>query len=439
MLNKSHLIALLIILTLSTATQAADSALLPGAQLPHKMHAPMSTLPTIKVGPADCDINGTDNRALQSAVDYVSNLGGGTVEIAPGEYLMHDSLHLRPNITIKGTAGKTTLRKASSVITPLSIDGDYGEEQITLSNPEGFEVGYGVAIWDKNAGGFHTTVATITGKRGNICSISKPLNADCMVADGAKAATVFPVISGYDLENVRIENLIIEGDKDHNVNLNGCRGGGIFLYRGFGTIIQNCQVKNFNGDGISFQQSNDCIVTACLSEGNTGLGIHPGSGSQRPSVKNCTARANGQDGLYLCWRVQKGVFEDNLFEANGRYGISIGHKDTDNLLKHNRVINNTRDGVCFRDETEGMAAHRNRLEENTIENNGTGKEVAGIRIMGQTNDLILKNNTIRDTRTTGERKQTVGVQIDAKVGPVTLEGNTVESETTVKDQRATAK
>ncbi|MGA2499205.1 MAG: right-handed parallel beta-helix repeat-containing protein [Tepidisphaeraceae bacterium] len=90
--------------------------------------------------------------------------------------------------------------------------------------------------------------------------------------------------------------------------------------------------------------------------------------------------------------------EDNLLEANGRYGISIGHKDTDNLLRHNRVIGNKRDGICFRDESVGMAAHRNRLEENTIENNGQAGEVAGIRIMGQTNDLVLRNNIFCDAR-----------------------------------------
>src|SRR5205814_1313765 len=145
--------------------------------------------------------------------------------------------------------------------------------------------------------------------------------------------------------------------KDHNVSLNGCRGGGIYLYRGFGTVIQNCRVRNFNGDGISFQQSNDVTVRDCASEYNTGLGLHPGSGSQRPTVQSCVARGNG--------------------------------------------------------------------------------EVAGIRIMGQTNDLVLRNNTIRDTRAAAERKQTVGVRIEAKAGPVVLEGNTVDGGTAVKDLRPT--
>lgn len=38
----------------------------------------------VTVGVADADIIGHDNRALQAAVDYVANLGGGVVLIGPG-------------------------------------------------------------------------------------------------------------------------------------------------------------------------------------------------------------------------------------------------------------------------------------------------------------------------------------------------------------------
>jgi len=404
-------------------------------QLPKKMHSAMRVVPRIKVGHADADIIGTDNRALQAAVDYIAGLGDGTVEVGPGEFAMHDSLHLRSFVTVRGTPGKTVLRKAKSASSPLALDGDYGEEQITVAEPTGFEVGYGVAIWDSNAGGFHTTVARITGCRDNTFSIDQPLNADCMVLRGARAATVFPVISGYDLEGARIENLIIEGNKEHNVHLNGCRGAGIFLYRGFETVIEECTVRNYNGDGISFQQSNDVTVSRCVSEGNTSLGIHPGSGSQRPTVRGCTARNNGEDGLFLCWRVRHGLFEQNVLEANGRYGISIGHKDTDNMFRRNLVRGNKGEGAYFREEGLGMAGHRNRLENNVIEDNGLAGEVAGIRIRGETKDVVLKSNVIRDTRPAETRHQVIGILIEEKVGSVTLEDNSIEASVPIKDQR----
>jgi len=122
----------------------------------------MPEVARIKVGHTNADLLGTDDRVLQAAADYLSALGGGIVEIGPGEYLMRDSLHLRPHVTVRGTPGRTILRKADGVESPLAIDGDFGEEQITVADPKGFDVGYGVAIWSKRVHGFHITVARIT-------------------------------------------------------------------------------------------------------------------------------------------------------------------------------------------------------------------------------------------------------------------------------------
>jgi len=403
-------------------------------QLPTAMHSKMKVLPSITVGIQNADITGRDNRALQAAVDYIAGLGGGTVRIGEGQYMMYDSLHLRANVTVKGEKGKTILKKTDGAVSALTLDGDFGEQQFTVENPAGFEVGYGVAIWDDNAGGFHTTVARITGRNDNTFSIDKPLMADCMVANKTKAATIFPVISGYNIEGARVEGLTIDGNKDSNVYLNGCRGAGIFLYRAFGTVIESCTVRNYNGDGISFQQSNNVTVTGCISENNNYLGIHPGSGSQRPRVRDCIARNNGSDGLFLCWRVRHGLFTNNVLEGNGQFGISIGHKDSDNILSRNVVRANHQDGVFFRNETLGMAAHRNRLEENVIENNGINSEAAGIRIRGYTNDLVFKNNIIRDTRNADSQKQTVGISIEEHVGQITLDGNKITAKTTIDDR-----
>jgi nitrous oxidase accessory protein NosD len=204
-------------------------------------------------------------------------------------------------------------------------------------------------------------------------------------------------------------------------------------------VIERCTVRDYNGDGISFQQCNDVTVVGCVCENNAGLGLHPGSGSQRPIVKQCLARANGGDGLFLCWRVKQGVFEDNVLEDNGEFGISIGHKDTDNLIRHNQVRRNRADGIYFRNECEGLAGNRNRLDNNLVENNGIGQEAAGIRVRGETHDLVFKDNIIRDTRAEPDRKQTTGIRIEDRAGAVVLEGNQIEAAKAVDDQRQPAK
>jgi len=70
-----------------------------------------------------------------------------------------------------------------------------------------------------------------------------------------------------------------------------------------------------------------------------------------------------------------------------------------------------------------------------IENNGVKKEAPGVRVRGETKDIVLKNNTIRDTRLGDARKQTVGIQIEEKVGNVRLEDNTLVGQTTIDDRR----
>lgn len=430
----TFIFCLLLSINIQAQAQQDFSATPNEQQLKTAMHSEMDIKPSITVGINEGDIIGKDNRALQAAVDYIANLGVGTVNIGPGTYTMHDSLHLRSHVTVKGTEGKTILKKADGVVSNLVSDGDFGEEQVTLENPEGFSVGDGIAIWDDNAGGFHTTVGRITGQSDHTFSISNPLMADCMVYNNAKAATVFPVVSGYHIEGARVENLIIDGNKENNIHLNGCRGGGIFLYRGFGTIIENCVVKNYNGDGISFQQSNDVVVNNCVSENNASLGLHPGSGSQRATVTNCTAKNNGTDGLFLCWRVRHGLFENNILENNGRFGISIGHKDSDNLISKNKIRHNHSNGIFFRNETLNMAPHRNHLKENIIENNGKETGTAGIRIRGEVKDLIFENNTIIDTRPEGQKTQTVGILIEEKADNINLQGNQIKADTNIVDK-----
>jgi parallel beta-helix repeat protein len=422
-------LTLIPVLNIHADQNPLNASLRQDEQLPGKMYTAMDERPRITVGQADADLIGSDNRALQAAVDYIAGLGGGTIQIGPGQYTMRDSLHLRPNVTVRGTKGKTTLRKADGVVSALAADGDFGEEQITVEDPSGFAVGYGVTILEDGASGFHITSARITGQRENVLAISKPLMSDCMVNSHARAATIFPVVSVYHAENVRIENLIIDGNKAGNVLLNGCRGAGIFLYQGHGATIQNCTVRGYNGDGISFQQSNDVTVADCISEHHTKLGLHPGSGSQRPTIRNCIARHNGTDGLFLCWRVKYGTFENNLMEQNGRFGISIGHKDSDNLFRHNTSRQNKQHGLFFRDETTPMAPHRNRFEQNIIENNGG----AEIRIRGEVRDLVFENNMIRDAR--DQDTQSIGIQIEEKVGPVQLKNNTIETQVPVDDRR----
>ena len=151
-LRKSALqtaVCALLVLLLNAAviaTEQSDASHRTDEQLPRAMHSKMTERPIIRVGLSDADIVGADNRALQAAVEYIAGLGGGTVEIGAGEFIMRDSLHLRSFVTVRGTPGKTILRKAKAAVSALALDGDYGEEQITIANADKFNVDDNVTI-----------------------------------------------------------------------------------------------------------------------------------------------------------------------------------------------------------------------------------------------------------------------------------------------------
>ncbi|MCB1096100.1 MAG: right-handed parallel beta-helix repeat-containing protein [Verrucomicrobiae bacterium] len=414
-----------LILTLTMTSAWADQAGRKHAE--NELHAQPAI--HITVGHRDADIVGNDHRALQAAVDYVGNLGGGVVEIGPGEYLMRDSLHLRSRVTVRGAGEKTILKKDREYRTLLAADGDFGEAAITVQDLEGFAIGGGVYIASKSHRNFLGVCATILNARSNYFTLSRSMNADILMSDEGFAATVFPVISGYHLEDARVENLTVDGNRDKNpTKVDGCRTAGIFLYRGDHCLITNCTVRSYNGDGISFQQSNDVTVEKCVVEGCAGFGLHPGSGSQRPTVKDCRAIANGEDGFFFCWRVRGGLAEGNWLENNGGHGMSIGHKDSGNVVRKNTIIGNKLGGVYWRAETKPMAAHRVTFESNTVRDNVGW----GLFVDGATEGTIIRNNVIEDT---GVGRQSTGIRIGKEAGEVVLEDNTIRTQTPLQDDR----
>ena len=368
----------------------------------------------ISVGLEDADIIGDDNRALQAAVDYVAGLGGGVVEIGEGEFLMEDSLHLRSNVTLIGKGETTILVKSDGFQSKLILDGDYGEEQITIADPSRFEVGMGVTILDDRSGGFHTTVATIIASSENTFRINRPLQADYLVSANAKAQNTFPIISGYYVESVEIKGISIDGNRENNPSITGCRGAGIFLYRARNVHISNCLVRDYNGDGISFQRSDDIVVENCEVIDNSGYGFHPGSGSQRPILRGNKSYRNSI-GIFVCWRVKNGVFERNELCDNTKMGVSIGHKDTDNVFRDNLIARNGIYGIYFRNESEPMGAHRNLIEGNEILDNGSNDKGYGIYVDGETHDITVTGNTIEGSP--------YGVFVGPKATRIIIRGN----------------
>ncbi len=202
--------------------------------------------------------------------------------------------------------------------------------------------------------------------------------------------------------------------------MDGNYAGCIFLQDCSRVTIRGVVARNYNGDGISWQISHDVLVENCVSENHTGLGLHPGSGSQRPIIRNC--RIEGNDiGIFFCWGVKYGLAENNKLTGN-RVGVSIGHRDTDNLVTGNEILGSGQVGVLFRPERgKDFAGHRNRIENNRIVNSGSTKGVA-IDVQGETEAVVLMGNDIVETREPSER---IAVRLGAETKSIQVRSNQI--------------
>jgi len=369
---------------------------------------------TLTVGHAEADIIGTENVAIQQAIDRVAAAGGGTVLIKAGTYTLNNSVRLASHLTLKGEGpDKTILKRAMGVRSRLKLDADYGEFIATVEDASHFAPGMGVVVVDKlSRSGWTPSVRTITAIEGNTLRFDRFLQMDYAVDQDGMVFNTFPLIAGYEVENVRVEELTADGTRTSSEALDGCQAGAIYFFHSRKVHIRNAVARNYPGDGISTQFVEEPIIENCEAYGNAMLGIHLGTGALRGLVRHNRAHDNDEDGIFLCWRVQHGRFEDNQSWANGRDGISLGHKDTDNTFLKNLVSGNARAGIYFRQENESNAAHRNTFRENTIEDNGRpGAPGYGVRIEGATRHIRLESNTIRDTRPPDRATQHTGIYI----------------------------
>lgn len=371
------------------------------------------------------DMVGNDNFALQKAADMLRP--GDTLDIGPGTYTMHNSLFVPSKVTVRGVPGQTILVKSAGVESLLLEDGDYGECQLRVAEPRKFQAGMGISVVDDaQKQGWDISVTTVKAVEGSLLRLHPMTLRDYdSAAQHARVRNTFPILCAINAEGVTFEGITVDGNKDQNELLDGCRGGAIYAHIARDVTIRNCVARNYHGDGISFQITDNVQVIDCESYGHTGLGIHPGTGSDRPTVKNCRIHDNGETGLYLCWRVRHGQFTDNVIEQNGRYGISIGHKDTDNLFVNNTVTRNGFCGVLFRQETIENSGHRNTFRNNKVLDNGNAKEGYGFYILPHAEGLSISNNRVSETRAGDARTQRYGIYKVAGAGPLRLESNTI--------------
>ena len=379
----------------------------------------------IRVGQKAGDIVGDDDKAIQAAVDYVARLGSGTVKIGAGTYRLRNSIFLPSGIRLEGSGAESVLTKIASNTVELSDDSDWYDQEITLVDAADFQVGDGVTLVGKNPhhGGAQVIKQTLVAQSGNRFKLNQGLRKNLWISQKPTCASLFPLLTSEKCSDVLIENLCLDGNLANNTNLNGNYAGNIFLQDCSRFTIRNVEARNYNGDGISFQICHDVHVEKCHIHGNKGNGLHPGSGAQRPVMRG-NLLENNNIGLFWCWGVKHGLAEQNRMNGNRSQGMSIGHNDTDNVMRDNEIVGSGKVGVLFRDDSRGLDfwANRNVLANNRVIDSGDENGIA-IDILGKTKDVVVAGNSIQETRGPGKRQ---GIHISKAVERLTLRENVIK-------------
>ena len=383
---------------------------------------------TVTVGREKADLCGTSEKVIQAAVDYVVRLGGGTVEILPGEYRLRNSVFLGAGVRLLGKGLDTVLLKEPSTETRLAANSDWYDQEITLEDSSGFQLGDGVCL---HLNGKDVLRRTLVAQSGNRFKLDKPLRKNFWLEKSPTVESLFPLLTAEYKSDFTIENLTLDGNRTNNNNLNGNYGGGIWVQDCSRIAVRGITIRNYNGDGLSWQICHDVVVENCHMHDNADNGLHPGSGSQRPLMRGNRLERNGV-GLFFCWGVTYGLAETNTIRDSLETGISIGHRDNDNVIRHNEITGSGGAGISFREQNTHFKPSGNHLENNRVVDNGT-EDDAAVEIRGVAEGNRLVRNTIRETRAPASR---VGIRIGPKAGDNEIHGNLIEGfKTDVSDLR----
>ena len=350
----------------------------------------------VTVGGANAQVAGFNNQSIQFAIDAVAKTGG-TVKLNPGVYAIKAPVRMKSNVKLIGSGRETILKREKGIQTKYVIDADFGELKLTVENANGFEIGMKLQITDDaNNGCWNVSTAYITDISENTIYIDKGLIRDYISDRNGIVSNASSVIEALDVENALISNLTADGNRSENFFADGCNSAGILILRSKKVTVDSVHVRNFNGEGISWQITENVTVKNSEISGSGNTGLHPWTGSPFSTIENNDIHHNDQDGLFICWRVYESIVSNNKIHNNGRFGICTGHKDTDVVFSRNHIFDNKSDGVNLREETESNAPHRNTFINNIIENN-VG---FGFSVNSPANDLVLKENEFKNSAKT---------------------------------------
>src|SRR5207253_6986525 len=116
----------------------------------------------------------------------------------PGTYRLRNSIFLQSNVRIVGSGEDSVLFKEPSVTTRLTVDGDHWHQEVTLADPNGFQVGDGVRLVAKDPYGKGTNIIqrTLIASSGHRFKLDRRLEERFHLQGNPRIATNFALLQG---------------------------------------------------------------------------------------------------------------------------------------------------------------------------------------------------------------------------------------------------
>src|SRR5207245_3578303 len=121
-------------------------------------------------------------------------------------------------VRLIGSGTESVLFKEPSVSTRLVVDGDHWDQEITLAEPKGFQVGDGVRLVSKDPYGKGTNIIqrTLIAASGNRFKLDRRLEERFHLEGDPQIATNFALLQCSNAADVLIDTIAIDGNKDHS-------------------------------------------------------------------------------------------------------------------------------------------------------------------------------------------------------------------------------
>jgi hypothetical protein len=355
---------------------------------------------------------------IQDAIDALGPAGGRVI-LPPGEIVLDRGIELPSHVTLEGQGASTVLRKAPGHIYPLTGYHNYGMRDVPLTTTEGLVPGMTVAIRDDQHGGFYETFARITWVEETWVGLDRGLHSDYRADMDPVLVTSYPLIFAIGAEDVAVRNLALDGNRDQQpAGIGACRGAALYALRTRGLTVTGVEERAFKGEGLGFQMCSDVHIADCRFADNTGNGYHPGAGSTGVRFDRCVAADNGAAGFFFCVRANHVTVRDSTFVANRVCGVSVGTRDSHNLLERCAMKDNDGPGLLFRETEEPVAMHDCRIAGCKISGNAGVSGHGQVDVLGEAHDLELVRNEIR-----GSVSSKPGIFVSPSAHHVRISGN----------------